>query len=450
MGIIGLWDTIREQDRSFPIAQLAEEHHRIHDRPFRIAVDEADWQFNNLSELKCAGIRETSTEAFQGIQKNMFYRICRLLTLNIHLLFVFDGPRPLVKRGKRRGGQVDNKKLELLKEMLSYFRIPYHEAPGEAEAECARLQTLGVVDAVFSQDSDSLMFGCDFLIRDDRVAKEKGNNNRSKANTKKDQKCVRVVRGHEIRETHGFDREGLVLFTMLCGGDYDTTGLPNCGPLMAKRAIQHGLGKSLYRCKTKADCERWREELIRWLPKDFYVPSGYPNMRILKGYSSPTISTDKQLLDLYKLWSKTTQPIQELNLLTLTSRNFNICGKAYMKWVAPILLTRALVAKHSSGRRENAHAIAFIKRRAKKSDEPESNPLEWRLTFSPFGVMRLTEKDFADVHMIYGTKIADQLFDPEHRVECEMPKYWLQKVLPLEILSPPTPEPTKASRKRKQ
>lgn len=245
-----------------------------------------------------------------------------------------------------------------------------------------------------------------------RVAKEKGNNNRSKANTKKDQKSVRVVWGHEIRESHNFDREGLVLFTMLCGGDYDTTGLPNCGPLMAKRAIQHGLGKNLYRCQTKADCERWREELIRWLPKDFYVPSGYPNMKILKGYSCPTISTDKQLLDLYDLWSKKTQPIQELKLLTLTSRNFNICGKAYIKWVAPILLMRAFVARHSSERRENAHAITLTKRRAKKTDQPEPKPLERRLAFSPFGAMRLTEMDFEDVHKIYGTNTADQLFDP--------------------------------------
>ena len=115
----------------------------------------------------------------------MFYRICRLLTLNIHLLFVFDGPRRPWKRGRRGQGKIDYEARRPLKEMLEAFRIPYHEEPGEAEAECVRLQMLGVVDAVFSQDSDSLMFGCDFLIRDDRVAKEKGNTDRSKENTQK-------------------------------------------------------------------------------------------------------------------------------------------------------------------------------------------------------------------------------------------------------------------------
>ena len=122
----------------------------------------------------------------------MFYRICRLLTFNVQLLFVFDGPSRPWKRGGRGGGKINYEERRLLKELLTYFRIPHHEAPGEAEAECARLQQLGVVDAVFSQDSDSLMFGTAVLIRDDRVAKEKGNNDRSKENTKKSGTSVRV------------------------------------------------------------------------------------------------------------------------------------------------------------------------------------------------------------------------------------------------------------------
>lgn len=129
----------------------------------------------------------------------MFYRICRLLTLNVQLMFVFDGPGRPWKRGGRGGGKIDFEKRKILKNLLRSFGIPYHEAPGEAEAECARLQQLGVVDAVFSQDSDTLMFGCNFLIRDDRVAKEKGNNDRSKENTKKSGTSVRVSADEMLR-----------------------------------------------------------------------------------------------------------------------------------------------------------------------------------------------------------------------------------------------------------
>ena len=64
------------------------------------------------------------------------------------------------------------------------------------------MRILGVVDVVWSQDSDSLIFGCDFLIRDDRVAKEKGNTDRSKENTQKSGKSRKVIRGHEIKEKH--------------------------------------------------------------------------------------------------------------------------------------------------------------------------------------------------------------------------------------------------------
>jgi Holliday junction resolvase YEN1 len=37
----------------------------------------------------------------------MFYRICRLLTLIIQLIFVFDGPGRPWKHGKRGGGKID-------------------------------------------------------------------------------------------------------------------------------------------------------------------------------------------------------------------------------------------------------------------------------------------------------------------------------------------------------
>ena len=123
----------------------------------------------------------------------MFYRVCKLLTLNIQLVFVFDGPGVPAKRGRNGGRKIDYERLQLLKQMLRCFGIPYQEAPGEAEAQCTRLQILGLVDAVWSQDSDCLMFGCTLWLHDDRVAKENWNKDRSKENTKKSDKNVRIV-----------------------------------------------------------------------------------------------------------------------------------------------------------------------------------------------------------------------------------------------------------------
>jgi Holliday junction resolvase YEN1 len=95
------------------------------------------------------------------------------LTLNIQLIFVFDGPGVPEKirwKGKRGIAQ----RSELLKQVLECLGVPYEVAPAEAEAECAELQKFGKVDAVWSGDADALMFGCDLLISDHRIAKEHG------------------------------------------------------------------------------------------------------------------------------------------------------------------------------------------------------------------------------------------------------------------------------------
>lgn len=59
MGITALWDVIKDEDRSVPIAQLAEDHFKEHGRPLRIAVDEADWRYNNLTTQQVYMIRES-------------------------------------------------------------------------------------------------------------------------------------------------------------------------------------------------------------------------------------------------------------------------------------------------------------------------------------------------------------------------------------------------------
>lgn len=189
--------------------------------------------------------------AANPVEKAMFYRICNLLTLGVELVFVFDGPDVLPKRGRKTDGRkVDRKDRELLKEVLQHCGIPAIDAPGEAEAGCCQLQNLGIVDAVWSQDSDCLMFGCTLWLRDHRVPKEEGYDNRNKAHTKKAAKEIRVVRADTLNKDHRLRREGCVLVAMLAGGDYDGTGLARCGADKALEAAQSGLGISVCRSKS--------------------------------------------------------------------------------------------------------------------------------------------------------------------------------------------------------
>jgi len=78
--------------------------------------------------------------------------------------------------------------------MLQNLSVPWHKAPAEAEAECAKLQKLGIVDAVWTEDSDALMFGATTVLRFRFEEKAK-----SKAGKpKKDKKNIQVHRSRDV------------------------------------------------------------------------------------------------------------------------------------------------------------------------------------------------------------------------------------------------------------
>jgi Holliday junction resolvase YEN1 len=390
--------------------------------------------------------------AYQGQEKTIFYRICRLLTLNIQLIFVFDGPGRPWKRGKRGQGKIDYRERDLLKEVLRSFGIPFHEAPGEAEAECTRLQILGLVDAVWSQDSDCLMFGCTLWIRDDRVVKEKGLKDLSKENTQKSKKTARVVRAQDLRANLHLDREALVLFAMLVGGDYDTQGLPGCGPSMAMKAVRKGLGQSLCESRNQRDCDEWSMCLAECLPRSIAVPTGFPDFKTLVKYNSPKVTADEVLRNNARLNLDFVRPINELKLLEVTSSRFNIWGRLYMNWVGPVLLTRLMSSGISVLPPELVSSIKFVKQKVEQTEEGlPVRVLERKLGFSPFGVTSFRKEDFEGERLGYWNGDRNIMFDPNYRVEkVEMPNYWLQKTLPQDVLEPPAAAPKGRTAKRKQ
>lgn len=49
--------------------------------------------------------------------------------------------------------------MEEIKDMLDMLHIPYLVAPYEAEAQCAALEAIGLVDGVITEDSDVFLFG---------------------------------------------------------------------------------------------------------------------------------------------------------------------------------------------------------------------------------------------------------------------------------------------------
>jgi len=178
-------------------------------------------------------------------EKNVLWRILHLLRLNCQLIFVFDGPGRPHKRGNAPK-EMDPKETKLLKEMLNHFGIPIHIAPAEAEVECAELQKLGIVDAVWTDDGDALMFGAETVIRFCFQPESNKHAGINKTKSKKDIERVKIYKSKAITEKYpGLDRKGLALFAVLCGGDYNQAGLPGCGPERALKAASKGLGTML-------------------------------------------------------------------------------------------------------------------------------------------------------------------------------------------------------------
>jgi len=105
--------------------------------------------------------------------------------------------------------------------MLRLFGIPYITAPMEAEAQCAALVSLGLVDGIITDDSDVFLFG------GKRVFKNMFNQS----------KTVECFFLHDLERELGLDRNTLIRLAYLLGSDY-VDGLPGVGPVLAMEILK--------------------------------------------------------------------------------------------------------------------------------------------------------------------------------------------------------------------
>ena len=140
-----------------------------------------------------------------------------LLELSIHLLVVFDGPEQYNQY------DLDSKptkpeKIRLLKDLLNHLGVPFHQAPAEAAPTCAKLQQLGVVDAVWTNHSVALTDGCrDIILFKKHDRKWKGTGINDDAVIKHD--------ALDLLQKWDLDHSSLILGLLLGGCEY-AKGLP--------------------------------------------------------------------------------------------------------------------------------------------------------------------------------------------------------------------------------
>lgn len=239
--------------------------------------------------------------------RTLYFRLLKLLALPIHPLFVYDGRhKPPFKRGKavsRSSGNLPT--IQRSKDLIERFRFPWHEAPGEAEAECARLQQAGIVDAVISNDVDAVMFGSTFTMMN--FSNESGSGSSGASHVT----CYHLNNQGFVSNI-SLGRAGMILFAMLSGGDYLPSGVEKCGPGTAAEIAKAKFGEDLLEMVTSHPpdldsqlCD-WRERLQYELDSNesgyfankhpaVRIPENFPDPTILEYYAEPKVSTDEEM-----------------------------------------------------------------------------------------------------------------------------------------------------------
>ncbi|KAL9131300.1 MAG: hypothetical protein Q9217_000735 [Psora testacea] len=338
----GIYKQIGPGERT-ALSKLAVQHLESTGQPFRIAIDISIWQFQ--------------IQSGQGGQnpalRTLYYRLLRLLALSIRPLFVFDGPnRPPFKRGTKIAPNAAHLDNLLTKHLLRCFGFPYHHAPGEAEAECALLQREGIVDAVLSEDVDTLMFGCSLSLRNWTAEGVRGT---------KSPTHIDVYRSTWTKERAGLDSEGMILVALMSGGDYMQAGIPGCGIKIACQAAKAGFGTDLCRLSKDdhAGLQEWRNRLqheLRTNESGYFlrkhnginIPEAFPDTKVFSYYTHPIISSPEKHKGLRATMHRDAAVnVSELRLFV--SETFNWRGlngaKHFVRGLAPVLLVNRLIER---------------------------------------------------------------------------------------------------------
>ncbi|KAJ4296077.1 DNA repair protein rad2 [Collariella sp. IMI 366227] len=195
------------------------------------------------------------------------------------------------KKDRRDADEVTQVMVTECQALLTLFGIPYITAPMEAEAQCAELVRLNLVDGIVTDDSDTFLFG------GTRVYKNMFNSN----------KYVECYLARDIETELFLSREQLISLAQLLGSDY-TEGLPGVGPVTALEVLSEFSGRD-----GLAEFRDWWQDVQnRGRPKEadaaspfrrkfrkshatkLFLPLGFPNPAVFDAYLNPEVDSSPE------------------------------------------------------------------------------------------------------------------------------------------------------------
>ncbi len=235
-----------------------------------IAVDAYNAIYQFLASIRGPdGLQLSDSEGrITSHLSGLLYRNINFLSLGIKPVYVFDGKPPSLKTAEieRRkqikkdatvkyekaiaeGNMEDARKfaqqttsmkdgmVKESKQILSYFGIPYIDAPSEGEATAAHLTNTGQAYASASQDFDSILCGAKRLIRNfTNSGRRKIPNRNTYVEIEPE-----IIETQKTIDSLGITREQLVDVGILIGTDFNPNGFDRIGPKTALKMIKQHL-----------------------------------------------------------------------------------------------------------------------------------------------------------------------------------------------------------------
>ncbi|BGP22305.1 DNA repair endonuclease rad2 [Rhodotorula toruloides] len=370
MGVPKLWEELEAGHCTTSWSQLVEPaFQRPGTRSLRVGVDTPLWLFH-MGRMH--NIVDPETGLPQNVGANadvrmVFFRACDFLRRGILPVFVFDGPkRPSFKRDRNVGGHYRGRSELELTRLFGLMGFEVRKAPAEAEAELAAMQERGEIDAVLTDDVDTLLFGKPTLriIRNPSKTLSANHSKKylerqastpaasqpgpSQSQPSQSAEYMRVPPSHDKAVTTysaadiaieaGLDRNGMILIALMSGADYDTKGSFRVGITISAALARAGYGASLvegvkrirsspaardFPASAKAALDsfltEWRESVANELrtnanklfskrhlkvADELEADSSFPRIDILDFYLSPVVSDPTSSSYVAPTWSR--------------------------------------------------------------------------------------------------------------------------------------------------
>ncbi|SCU98557.1 LAMI_0F15258g1_1 [Lachancea mirantina] len=188
-------------------------------------------------------------------------------------------------KDKRDSDEVTLAMVKEVQDLLSRFGIPYLTAPMEAEAQCAELLRLNLVDGIITDDSDVFLFG----------------GNKVYKNMFQEKNYVEFYHDDVIRKDLGLEREKFIELAQLLGSDY-TNGVKSVGPVTAMEILadfgdlssfREWYNEGQFHQKKQKNEPTFRKNLRkRLVANEVVLDNDFPSELVKEAYLRPEVDHD--------------------------------------------------------------------------------------------------------------------------------------------------------------